>query len=120
LKVIHYTQLSPHLKQCFLGYGVNDHIEQLQAGQSIAIHTSFTLNSYKRIPRLASHKRISTYSTSHEKEVKEVRRPFRLRIIDSYAYSIIAGTCMETKLKRVLSDDAHFKMIEEMGAGGAE
>jgi predicted nucleic acid-binding protein len=30
------------------------------------------------------------------------------------ADSIIAGTCMEAKSKRVLSDDPHFKMIREI------
>jgi predicted nucleic acid-binding protein len=32
------------------------------------------------------------------------------------ADSIIAGTCMESKSKRVLSDDPHFKMIKEIQA----
>ena len=32
------------------------------------------------------------------------------------ADSIIAGTCTETKSKRVLSDDAHFKIIREIRA----
>jgi hypothetical protein len=44
-RTIHYTQLSPHLKQCFLGYGVNDHIGQLQAGQSTSHRTSFVSSS---------------------------------------------------------------------------